>query len=178
MEEEFAVSYQDKAIPCRDCGGQFIFTAGEQEFYAGKGFVHEPTRCPAQRRARKQGITLPAGPCAHDVSGNGRVAAAEPRRAAPQDHAAGYAPNHGPERAPRREREPYAGPLPRGPVQARVLRIDPAGRYLFARVEAEGFDVYVHHSLFRDADVHEGDQVQLTVEDSARGFRALSLTST
>ena len=26
--------YQDKELVCRDCGESFIFTAGEQEFYA------------------------------------------------------------------------------------------------------------------------------------------------
>ena len=30
--------YQDKSITCRDCGEDFVFTAGEQEFYAQKGF--------------------------------------------------------------------------------------------------------------------------------------------
>jgi hypothetical protein len=68
------MSYADKEITCRECGGCFVFTAGEQEFYASKGFINEPTRCPAQRRARKQGTALPVGPCPHDVSGAGVVA--------------------------------------------------------------------------------------------------------
>jgi CxxC-x17-CxxC domain-containing protein len=33
----------------------FVFTAGEQEFYAQKGFTNEPTRCPSCRQARKAG---------------------------------------------------------------------------------------------------------------------------
>ena len=37
--------YQDKTLVCRDCGAEFVFTAGEQEFYAEKGFQNEPTRC-------------------------------------------------------------------------------------------------------------------------------------
>jgi CxxC-x17-CxxC domain-containing protein len=49
------MSYADKTLTCRDCGTQFVFTAGEQEFYAQKGFTNEPTRCPACRQARKQG---------------------------------------------------------------------------------------------------------------------------
>ncbi len=48
------MSYANKALTCRDCGTEFIFTAGEQEFYAQKGFTNEPTRCPACRQARKQ----------------------------------------------------------------------------------------------------------------------------
>jgi CxxC-x17-CxxC domain-containing protein len=49
------MSYADKTITCRDCGNEFVFTAGEQEFYAQKGFTNEPSRCPACRQARKAG---------------------------------------------------------------------------------------------------------------------------
>lgn len=45
--------YQDKTLVCKDCGKEFIFTAGEQEFYAEKGFRNEPTRCHDCRVARK-----------------------------------------------------------------------------------------------------------------------------
>lgn len=44
---------QDKILTCRDCGEQFTFTVGEQEFYAEKGFTNEPSRCPACRAANK-----------------------------------------------------------------------------------------------------------------------------
>jgi CxxC-x17-CxxC domain-containing protein len=44
----------DKTLTCRDCGSPFVFTAGEQEFYASKGFTNEPTRCPNCRSARKR----------------------------------------------------------------------------------------------------------------------------
>ena len=47
------MSYADKTIACRDCGTDFVFTAGEPEFYAQKGFTNEPTRCPACRQSRK-----------------------------------------------------------------------------------------------------------------------------
>jgi CxxC-x17-CxxC domain-containing protein len=47
------LSYQDKQLTCRDCGGPFLFTAGEQEFYANKGLMNEPTRCQSCRSARK-----------------------------------------------------------------------------------------------------------------------------
>lgn len=45
--------YQDKTLACRDCGAEFVFTAGEQEFYAEKGFQNEPTRCKECRQNRK-----------------------------------------------------------------------------------------------------------------------------
>ena len=38
---------------CRDCGQPFTFTAGEQDFYAQRGFTNEPSRCPSCRQARK-----------------------------------------------------------------------------------------------------------------------------
>ena len=45
--------FEDKTLVCKDCGKEFTFTAGEQEFYAEKGFKNEPTRCPECRKARK-----------------------------------------------------------------------------------------------------------------------------
>src|SRR5918998_212379 len=45
--------YADQTLTCRDCGMAFIFTAGEQEFHASKGFEHAPSRCPDCRSARK-----------------------------------------------------------------------------------------------------------------------------
>ena len=47
--------FQDKVIVCKDCGQEFTFTAGEQEFYAEKGFTNEPQRSKASRDARKGG---------------------------------------------------------------------------------------------------------------------------
>ena len=44
----------DKTLTCRDCGNEFVFTEGEQEFYKEKGFENEPTRCPVCRKAKKQ----------------------------------------------------------------------------------------------------------------------------
>ena len=49
------MAFADKNLTCRDCGSQFVFTAGEQEFYSSKGFANEPTRCPSCRQARKAG---------------------------------------------------------------------------------------------------------------------------
>lgn len=45
--------YEDKTLICKDCGAEFTFTAGEQEFYAEKGFTNEPKRCKNCRDARK-----------------------------------------------------------------------------------------------------------------------------
>ena len=45
--------YTDKILICRECGQEFVFTAGEQEFYAEKGFRNEPTHCKECRDKRK-----------------------------------------------------------------------------------------------------------------------------
>ncbi len=55
------MSFADKTLTCRDCGTEFVFTAGEQEFYASKGFVNEPTRCPSCRQARKAAMSINGG---------------------------------------------------------------------------------------------------------------------
>ncbi len=48
--------YEDKTLVCRDRGKEFIFTAGEQEFYAEKGFQNEPLSCKECRQARKRSM--------------------------------------------------------------------------------------------------------------------------
>jgi CxxC-x17-CxxC domain-containing protein len=45
--------YQDRILTCRDCGQEFTFTAGEQEFFATKGLTNAPSRCPDCRKARR-----------------------------------------------------------------------------------------------------------------------------
>ena len=45
--------FQDKTLICRDCGAEFVFTAGEQQFYAEKGFQNEPVRCKECRDTKK-----------------------------------------------------------------------------------------------------------------------------
>ena len=48
------ITRQDKTLTCRDCAQEFVFTASEQEFFAQKGFMNEPSRCPACRAIRKE----------------------------------------------------------------------------------------------------------------------------
>jgi CxxC-x17-CxxC domain-containing protein len=44
---------EDRTLTCRDCGQQFAFTAGEQEFFQSRGLTNEPGRCPECRATRK-----------------------------------------------------------------------------------------------------------------------------
>jgi CxxC-x17-CxxC domain-containing protein len=61
----------DKTLTCVDCGSSFVFTVGEQEFYASKGFNNEPTRCPACRAARKRERESGGGGYRGGVGGGG-----------------------------------------------------------------------------------------------------------
>ena len=45
--------FQDEKLICEDCGAEFIFTSGEQEFYAEKGLINKPKRCPNCRKKRR-----------------------------------------------------------------------------------------------------------------------------
>lgn len=33
---------EDKTLQCRECGQEFVFSVGEQEFYQQKGLLNEP----------------------------------------------------------------------------------------------------------------------------------------
>ncbi len=47
------MTMSDKTLTCNECGSPFTFTAGEQEFFASKGYVNEPKRCPTCRQSRR-----------------------------------------------------------------------------------------------------------------------------
>ena len=57
--KEVNTMYEDKTLVCKECGNEFVFTAGEQEFYAERGFQNEPQRCKACRDARKANARAP-----------------------------------------------------------------------------------------------------------------------
>ena len=49
------MEYHDKVLKCSECGAEFVFTAGEQMFFADKGFKNEPKRCKTCKANRTQG---------------------------------------------------------------------------------------------------------------------------
>ena len=55
-------SFQDKTLTCRECGAEFTFTVGEQEFYQSRGLMHEPARCPTCRLERRRTGIRSTGP--------------------------------------------------------------------------------------------------------------------
>lgn len=46
--------FEDENLICRECGKEFVFTAGEQEFFAEKGLKNKPVRCPECRAAKRE----------------------------------------------------------------------------------------------------------------------------
>jgi CxxC-x17-CxxC domain-containing protein len=55
------MEYHDKVLKCAECGGEFVFTAGEQMFFADKGFKNEPKRCKTCKATRVQGSEVSTG---------------------------------------------------------------------------------------------------------------------
>lgn len=63
------MAYQDKTINCRDCGTNFTFTEGEQEFYASRGLTNNPSRCPDCRAAKKRNQSDSGGGSSYSSGG-------------------------------------------------------------------------------------------------------------
>lgn len=65
--------HSDQTIACLDCGQEFTFTSGEQDFYAQRGFTEPPKRCPSCRAVRKaqRGRTQDGGSQGWSSGGNG-----------------------------------------------------------------------------------------------------------
>ena len=66
--------FEDKVLICKECGKEFTFTAGEQEFYAEKG-LQEPKYCKecrdarkAQRKAERTYYTTVCARCGNEAS--------------------------------------------------------------------------------------------------------------
>lgn len=59
QKREGKIMFEDKTLVCKECGNEFVFTAGEQEFYAEHGFQNEPQRCKSCRDARKNATRAP-----------------------------------------------------------------------------------------------------------------------
>ena len=49
---EQRMEYHDRVLKCAECSAEFVFTAGEQMFFADKGFKNEPKRCKACKASR------------------------------------------------------------------------------------------------------------------------------
>jgi CxxC-x17-CxxC domain-containing protein len=68
---EAAMEFTDRILICVDCGGEFVFTAGEQLFFQDKQFKNDPKRCKPCKSRRANGAAAPvegAGPAAAGIS--------------------------------------------------------------------------------------------------------------
>ena len=54
------MAFADKRLQCVDCGAEFVWTAGEQAFFADKQFKNEPRRCRACKQRRPPPRTVAA----------------------------------------------------------------------------------------------------------------------
>src|ERR1700727_3919519 len=63
------MEFVDRLLTCTDCGGEFIFTAGEQLFFFDKQFKNDPKRCKPCKSKRAGAALKPgAGPAAAGLS--------------------------------------------------------------------------------------------------------------
>ena len=69
-EGRSGMEFMDRLLICADCGGEFVFTAGEQLFFLDKQFKNDPKRCKpckSRRSAQVAGATG-TGPAAAGIS--------------------------------------------------------------------------------------------------------------
>ena len=64
------MEFVDRLLTCADCGGEFVFTAGEQLFFLDKQFKNDPKRCKPckSRRSGMVAAAAGAGPAAAGLS--------------------------------------------------------------------------------------------------------------
>lgn len=64
------MEFVDRLLVCADCGGEFIFTAGEQLFFLDKQFKNDPKRCKPckSRRSANGAVATPGSPAAAGIS--------------------------------------------------------------------------------------------------------------
>lgn len=63
------MEFIDRLLTCADCGGEFIFTAGEQLFFFDKQFKNDPKRCkPCKSTRAGAAARAGAGPAAAGLS--------------------------------------------------------------------------------------------------------------
>ena len=55
VQGERVMEFHDKVLKCSECGAEFVFTSGEQMFFADKGFKNEPKRCKGCKAKRAEG---------------------------------------------------------------------------------------------------------------------------
>lgn len=55
------MEFEDRRLQCVDCGSEFVWTAGEQAFFADKHFKNEPKRCRSCKAKRTERLASAPG---------------------------------------------------------------------------------------------------------------------
>jgi CxxC-x17-CxxC domain-containing protein len=128
------MDFQDRPLQCLDCKNEFIFTAGEQEFYDRKGFKEIPKRCKPCRDARKTRRGDSGANAAGNGNGNGNGNGSGNGYGG-GGGGNGYGGNgeHGGNRAPRGDREMFDATCAACGAPARVPFRPAAGRPVYCR---------------------------------------------
>jgi cold shock CspA family protein len=156
--KETPMDFVDRMLPCDTCGGSFVWTAGEQEFFAQREFS-APRRCSGARKARKTG-----GPVRYDECPFGSSSGAGPV-----------------DRGPRTDRRPAPASRPTVSgerVHGTVVRVITDKGFGFVR-DAQDQDYYFNE---RDVPIGSfsrltvGDELDFVVSESARGKRAQEIS--
>jgi CxxC-x17-CxxC domain-containing protein len=193
------MNFADKTIRCITCGGDFVFTAREQDFYQTRGLTHEPTRCKTCRDARKQ-TRGGEGRGAHGGQSTQRDHTSVVCSACGMETRVPFAPTAGRAvfcRDCYRTKRPEGGSggpsrgTPRGGGERHAVAVATEGRvqgsvkwfneskgFGFIAVD-DGEDVFVHYSAilgdgFRS--LTSGDRVEFDLTDGDRGKQAANVT--
>ncbi|MHB1022250.1 MAG: zinc-ribbon domain containing protein [Acidobacteriaceae bacterium] len=62
------MEFVDRIIKCMDCGGDFVFTAGEQLFFFDKQFKNDPKRCKPCKAKRAASTAAKTGESAGNIT--------------------------------------------------------------------------------------------------------------
>ena len=190
---------EDQIIKCADCATEFVFTAGEQAFFASKGLTHAPTRCRGCRDARR-GHRPEAAPEGGARPGRGGRPAGGTREmyeavcdACGAKTEVPFLPTSGRPIYCRdcfRSRRPQPGraagaPVARPAASARGPRGQGAVKWFneakgFGFIQADdGEELFVHFSAILDGGAHpltEGDRVEFDVVEGAKGKQAANVS--
>jgi len=180
----------DRQITCVDCGEEFLFTAGEQAFYAAKGLANAPTRCKRCRDLRRQqhGEATPRAAAAGGSRETHTAVCADCGTEtqvpfAPVPGRAVYCRNcyeaHRPARAPREARSPRRAPAAQpaaaagGATHGRgtVKWFNESKGFGFIRDDS-GEELFVHFSAIRGdgfRSLAEGQRVEFDVVVGPKG---------
>jgi CxxC-x17-CxxC domain-containing protein len=181
---------EDKSIKCVDCGEEFLFTIGEQEFYREHGLSHAPTRCKRCRETRKsQRSTAPPTQNSTSSREMHKAVCAEcgTETLVPFTPSSGrpvYCRDCYQSRRPvmvgasRTVERRSSGPISNGRRHGAVKWFNSTKGYGFIQTE-DGEDVFVHFSAIQSdgyRSLTDGDHVEFDVVDGGKGKQAANVT--